>query len=124
MEKITFWELEQVMACDLNKKRDPCIEINFEVDGCTVYRDSWLGKLIDRNTKDVCYWFGLTPDGSQAYDFYSFEAFANAKVFYENKSLKEMLSKISFFSLGGGTVDEMLPFFLNAAKDANELAQE
>ena len=97
MNKITFSEFERIMSCDLNKKSDPCIEINFEIDGCMEYQESWIGKMINRETKRDVYWFGLVPDGSQAYSFESFEEFANANVFYGNKSLKEIWSSISIF---------------------------
>lgn len=35
----------------------------------------------------VIYWFGLAEEGSQAYDFKSFEQFINAKVFHD-KNIK------------------------------------
>jgi len=111
MDKITFLEFEQVMSCDLKKITEP-IEIWFCVDDCIVYQDSWLGKMTDRDTKNDVYWFGLVPDGSQAYDYDSFEAFANAKIFYGNKSLKELWGSISIVSLCGGMVEETLPHYL------------
>ena len=112
MDKITFVEFKQIMSLDLNKKIDPCIEINFYVDGCLQYEDSWLGKMIDRDTKRDVYWFGLTYGGLEAYEFDSFEKFVDAKVFYGSKSLKEIWNLISITSLGGGSVEEMLPYFL------------
>lgn len=112
MSKITFVEFEQVMSCDLSKKSDPSIEIWFRVDGCVNYQDSWLGKMIDKNTKNDVFWFGLVADGSEAYDYDSFEAFINTKIFYGSRSLKEVWDAISIISLGGGTVDEMLEYFL------------
>jgi len=111
MYKITFLEFEKYMLRELNKKSDSCIEIWFDVDECIVYQGSWLGKMIDKNTKRDTYWFGLVPDGSQAYDYDSFEEFANAKVFYGNKSLKEIWTSISILSLDGGPADEMLQRF-------------
>jgi len=111
-KKITFLEFEQVMACDLNKKPDPCIEICFDVDGYTAYQDSWLGKMIDKNSNKDVYWFGLATGGSQAHDYSSFEEFTNAKIFYDNKSLKEIWNLITIISIDGGAVDEVLPYFL------------
>ena len=96
MDKIAFLEFEKIMSCDLTRKEDPCIEICFEVSSCMEYQEAWMGKIIDRETKHDVYWFGLVPDGSQAYDFESFEEFANAKVFYGSKSLKEIWNSISF----------------------------
>jgi len=112
MKKITFEEFRQVVAYDLNGKANPCMEIWFRIDGCIEYQDSWLGKMADHDTKKDVFWFGLTPDGSQAYEYDIFEDFANAKVFYGSKSLKEIWNSISILSLGGGTVDEMLPYYL------------
>jgi len=111
MDKITFEDFERVMSYDLNKKQEQGIEVNFFVDGCTTYLESWMGKMIDRDTKMDCYWFGLVPDGSQAYDFDSFDAFVNAKVFYGDKSLKDVWNTVSLYSLGGGPADDMLPYF-------------
>ena len=97
MNKITFLEFEKIMSCNLDMKSDPCIEINFEIDNCTHYQECWLGKFISKCTKRDVYWFGLVPDGSEAYDFDSFEEFVNDKVFYGNKSLKEVWSLVSIF---------------------------
>ena len=114
MSKITFAEFEQVMSCDLNKKSGPCIEIDFYVDDYVEYQESCMGKMLDReDTKKVWYWFGLVPDGSQAHDFNTFEEFANAKVFYGSKTLKEIWDSVSIYSLGGGQVHETLPYFLS-----------
>jgi len=115
MDKFDFDEFRQVMACNLHKKSDPCIEIWFNVDACTKYQESWMGKDIDKDTGKDVYWFGLLPDMSQSYAYETFEAFANAKVFYSEKSLKEIWDSISIISLDGGHVEETLPYFLNIA---------
>jgi len=112
INKITFLEFERVMSCDLRKKKEPCIEICFDVEDSVNYRDSWMGKMIDKDTGDDVYWFGLVPDGTQAYNFALFDEFANAKVFYAQKSLKEIWSSIFILSLDGGTISETLAYFL------------
>jgi len=112
MEKMIFEDFERALASCHHKKHVSGIEVNFFVDDCIVYRDSWLGKMIDLDTNGDCFWYGLVPDGSQAYDYGSFEVFVNAKVFYGSKSLKDIWGSISFLSLGGGPVCEMLPYFL------------
>ena len=125
MKKITFGEFKSIMNKNLLTKmpRDfdisklesyemgPCIEIEFCVDDNKDYQESWMGKLIDKKTVQHVYWFGLTSDGKQAYDFDSFEAFINAKIF-RGKNIKEMWDSISIYSLDGCPVEEMLPFYL------------
>jgi len=113
MDKISFWEFERVMSCDIREKRDPCIEICFSVENSISYRDCWMGKMIDRDTGKSIYWFGLVPDGSQAHEFTTFEEFVSTCVFHGNESLKELWHRILILSLNGGTVEETLPYYLN-----------
>ncbi len=110
MEKISFEDFKKIMSYDITKKQT-CIEIHFCVDNYDVYQTSWLGKMLDRITNKVIYWFGLTEDGSQAYDFDSFEEFVNAKVFY-GKSLKEIWNSVSLISIDASDVQESLEFYL------------
>ena len=112
MRKMTFQEFEGVMSFDVGKLKDPLgIEICFCIDNSDIYEDSWMGKMKDRETGENTYWFGLVPDGSQGYDFPTFEEFANAKVF-DGSSLKEIWGSVSIWSLQGGYIHETLPFFL------------
>jgi len=113
VDKIAFEEFEQIMECALTGRLDPCIEICFLIDNCIEYQDSWMGKAIDKDTKKDCYWFGLAPDGSQAYEYDTFEDFVNAKVFSKSYSLKEIWTTVSLLSLGGGAVSETLSYFLD-----------
>ena len=112
MEKITFEDFSHIMSSNRHKEHESGIEINFFVDDCIVYQDSWLGKMVNRYNQKDCYWFGLTYNGLQAYDYESFDAFVDAKVFYGSKSLRDIWDSISFLSLGGGPVSEMLPCFI------------
>jgi hypothetical protein len=111
MEKISFNDFEQVMTYDISKKQDLCIEIWFCIDDFLEYQSSWLGVMLDEDTHRPIYWYGLVDDGSQAYEFDSFGEFSNAKVF-QGKSIKDIWKSVSIISLGGGEVQEMLPFFL------------
>ena len=111
MNKITYEDFKCVMSYDITKKQDSCIEIEFCVDNCSIYQESWLGKMIDKDTKKVIYWFGLTEDGSQAFDFDSFEQFENAKIFH-SKSIKEIWNSISVLSIDACDVKERLSFYL------------
>ncbi len=110
MDKITFDEFEHMMGYDITENQR-CIEIEFSIDGINEYHSSWLGKMEDKETKKALYWFGLTEDGSQAYDYESFEEFVNAKVFY-GKSIKEMWQSISLRSIDACNVHDRLPFYL------------
>ena len=101
MDKISFEEFEKVMAYDLKdailRGYDGAIEISFYVDNCEIYDFSWMGKLIDRESNQEVYWFGLAEGDSGAYDYKTFDEFVNAKVFYGEKSLKELWSVISIW---------------------------
>lgn len=101
------------MAYDITKNQ-ASIEIEFCVDNCDAYQTSWLGKMLDRETKKVIYWFGLTEDGSQAYDFDSFEEFVNDKIFYD-KSIKEVWDSVSLLSIDACDIKYRLPFYLGSA---------
>lgn len=113
MDKITFEDFHDIMSYDVAKNQ-ACIEIGFCVDNCGAYQTSWLGKMVDRETNTAIYWFGLAEDGSQAYDFASFEEFSNAKVFYD-KSIKEIWDSVSLLSIDACDIQERLPFYLGLA---------
>ncbi len=110
MDKITFEEFKCIMSYDIAENQN-CIEIEFCIDNCEVYQTSWLGKMLNRETNKAIYWFGLTEDGSQAYDFDSFEEFINAKVFL-GKSIREIWSSISLISIDASDVQDRLLFYL------------
>lgn len=110
MDRITFDDFRRIMSYDITENQK-CIEIEFSVDGFDEYNSAWLGKMIDNETKKEVYWFGLTEDGSQAYDFDSFDEFMNAKVFY-GRSIKEVWNSISLRSIDACNVQGRLPFYL------------
>jgi len=110
MDKISFDEFRRIMAYDVVKNQN-CIEVWFDVDNCPDYQESWLGKMVDKETKEPVYWFGLVEDGSQAYDYDSFEEFVDAKVFH-NKSLREIWDSVSLISIDGCNVPERLLDYL------------
>ena len=113
MDKISFEDFKKIMSYDITKN-ETCIEIEFCVDNCETYQTSWLGKMSDRETNKVIYWFGSTEDGLQAYDFDSFEKFINTKVFY-GKSLKEIWNLVSLISIDASDSKERLQFYLGKA---------
>ncbi len=110
MHKITFEDFYYIMSYDITKNH-ACIEIEFMIDNCKDYQNSWLGKMLDKETKKESYWYGLVEDGSQAYDYDSFEEFANAKIFCD-KSIREIWSSVSLLSIDASDVGERLQFYL------------
>ena len=70
-------------------------ETHFYIEEDPVYDSCWLGRL-DSPTP---YWYGLTADGSQAYDYVTAQELVDAKVFH-GKSLREVWSRVRFYSLG------------------------
>ena len=110
MCKIAFDDFCKMMSYDIAKKQS-CIEIEFCIDNCKAYQASWLGKMIDKSTNKDIYWFGLTKDGLQSYDFESFEQFVNAAVFY-GESIKEVWNSVSLLSIDACDVQERLPDYL------------
>lgn len=110
MNKIAFEEFCSIMSYDITNKQT-CIEIEFCIDNGIDYQCSWLGKMLYGEGKKAIYWFGLTEDGSQAYDFESFEQFLNAKVFHD-KSIKEIWDLVTILSIDACNIEERLPFYL------------
>lgn len=67
-----------------------------------------MGKLQNQETKEDVYWFGLTPDGKNAYDYKTFEEMKSVK-FFDGKNLEEIWEKIQVLSIDGcNPYDEIL----------------
>ncbi len=92
LAKIKLQDLITVLKSDV-VKYNSCIEINFCIDDDTEYEDCWLGKMPDRDNpgKEV-YWYGLTSNDLQAYDYAKLEDILNSKVFH-GKSLCDVIEK-------------------------------
>lgn len=116
--KISFEEFYKAMSYDLPNNQI-CIEIEFCVDNFQEYQCSWLGKTQGSKDGKAIYWFGLAEDGSQAYDFESFEGFSNARVFY-GKSLKDIWKLVSVLSIDACGVKKRLPFYLGLDESCSE----
>jgi hypothetical protein len=110
MAKIDFSEFKSMMLYDISKNQS-CIEVKFCVDMSDIYKKSWLGKMLDKDSHEPIYWYGLVEDGSQAYDYKSFEQFSDAKVF-NGKSIKEIWDSISILGIDACDVEDRLPFYL------------
>ena len=114
MEKISFNDFEKAMSYDV-VNNNACIEVEFSIEDAEEYTSCWLGKMPDPETSKEIYWFGLVEDGSQAYDFDTFEQFASAKVFRTN-CLKELWPLVFIYSIDGCDVEERLPYLLGLKK--------
>ena len=112
LTKIKLQDLVAILNSDV-VKYNSCIEMNFSIDDDTEYEDCWIGKMPNRDepSKEV-YWYGLVPDGSQAYEYEKLEDIINAKVFNGN-SLCEVIDKTSWHSLDGCSIEERLPDYIN-----------
>lgn len=110
MAKISFEDFNQLLSFDV-VENFACIEIEFCVDDDVNYNNCWMGKTIDKETNTAIYWYGLAPDGSQAYDFPAAEEFVNAGVF-EGKSIKEIWNAITLSGIDGCEAAERVPFYL------------
>jgi hypothetical protein len=113
MCKIPLEDFEKMMQFDV-VKRNACIEIDFSIDGDMTYCGCWLGKTIDRETNKSLYWYGLAEDGSQAYEYDNMEDFLNAQVF-GGKSIKQLWSRVTLFSIDACNVMERLAVYLGLA---------
>ena len=95
---ITFEDLTKVLEVPM--RNDRCIEIEFMLSNSEKYHQCWMGKGYDKNIDKDTYWFGLTEDGNNAYDYTSFEDMSNAPVF-DGKSLKDVWNDIKVISVDG-----------------------
>ncbi|MBQ4584711.1 MAG: hypothetical protein IJA82_00725 [Clostridia bacterium] len=89
-----------------------CIEIEFSIKGYPKYQFCWMGKMPDKeNTEKELYWYGLTSDGSEAYDYDNFQDFYSAPIF-DGKSIKEIWDKVDLLSIDGCDPKERLAVYL------------
>ncbi len=104
---ITYNEFAKLFIGFSNE--DFCIEINFCVGDKEEYQNCWMGKT--KTDKRETFWFGLKEDGSEVYNFESFNIFSSAQVF-NGKSLKEIWSDIEFLSIDGCEPEEIIQEYL------------
>lgn len=105
-----FELFKEVMSFDTKGRL--CIEILFSVKECEKFDYCWMGKLPDRKTKKDTFWYGLTPDGENAYDYPTFEEFSSANV-YDGKSLLEIWDSIVIEEINGCDPTEMVEMYLS-----------
>ena len=108
---ITFEAFKQLMKLDTN-----CIEILFSVAYSKKFDCCWMGKSSDRKNGEDIYWYGLTTDGKNAYDYPNFDDFCTAKVF-DGKSLFELWDNLDIKEINGCDPMEMIGLYLNGGSD-------
>ena len=106
---ITFDQLDQLFTFETKNRF--CVEIFFVLTGSEKYDCCWMGKLFDRRIGRDVYWYGLTPDGQNAYDYPTFEEMADAPVF-DGASLKEVWDRIVIEEIDGCDPEERLQDYL------------
>lgn len=107
---MTFELFQRLMSFET--KGQLCIEISFQVRGIDRFHCCWMGKMPDHQTKEDTFWYGLTPDGKNAYDYPTFEAFASANVF-DGKSLSEIWDDVVIEDINGCDPMEMAEMYLS-----------
>ena len=110
-QKITFQDLTKVFEVSVGQ--NACIEIEFMLSNNHKFRQCWMGKLYDKEMDREVYWFGLTKDGMNAYDYISFEEMSQATVFDEN-SLKDVWDGIEIISIDGCEPEERVKYYLRS----------
>lgn len=109
---MSFDDITGLFSVDLQGKY--CIEIEFLVKGYPEYQSCWMGKTPDKTDKErELYWYGLVPDGSQAYDYNNFRDFSSAPVF-EGQSLKEVWYHIEVMAIDGCDPEERIQVYLKS----------
>lgn len=78
-------------------------ETNFYIENDPEYDCCWLGRL----NGPTPFWYGLTADGSQAYEYATAQELVDAKVFH-GKSLREVWAQVRFYSIGNIDPDTWL----------------
>ena len=104
--EILFDDITKIFS--FNVKNKFCIEIEFCVAGFPNYQNCWMGKMPNKLVKkkdkfcrgEEVYWFGLSPDGSKAYDYDNYYDFSNAPVF-DGKTLKQVWDCVELLSIDG-----------------------
>jgi len=105
--KISFDAFKKLLTASL--RDNYCQEILFDVKNSEKYKSCWMG-VINKNGISE-YWFGLSEDGTEAYDYLCFDEMASAPVFAD-KSLQEIWEYIDILSVNGCSPESLLTFYL------------
>ncbi len=88
-----------------------CIEIAFSVKDCEKFGFCWMGKMSGKKSKAVLYWFGLTEDGNNAFDYCTLEELVSAKVF-DGRSLFEIWDEVTILEIDGCDPEERILHYI------------
>ena len=69
----------------------------------------------ENKIKQDVFWYGLTPDGKNAYDYPTFEEFVTFKIF-DGKSLLEIWDAVLIESIDGCDPTEIIEIYLMRSK--------
>ena len=95
-----------------------CIEVLFSVSDIEKCNLCWMGKIFDPKLNTNEYWYGLTSNGSNAYDYDNFDAFINAEVF-EGRSLREIWDGVNIIEIDGCDPEDRIEFYLQLIVQLN-----
>lgn len=110
---ITFAQISELFCFDTRKRF--CVEIQFMLGENEKFDYCWMGKLWSREEQRDVFWYGLTPDGENAYDYATFEEMAAAPVF-DGFSLKEVWDQVVIESIDGCDPEERLRDYLDKSR--------
>lgn len=106
---ITFDQITRLFTFDTKKKF--CVELQFMLKGSTKFDYCWMGKMWSRDEQKDVFWYGLTADGKNAYDYPSFEEMVAAPVF-DGLSLKDVWQQIVIEEIDGCDPQERLEDYI------------
>ena len=110
---ISFDQIAQLFSLDT--KRRFCVEIQFMLTGNDKFDYCWMGKMWSREEQRDVYWYGLTADGKNAYDYTTFEEMAAAPVF-DGLSLKEVWDRVIIETIDDCDPEERLRDYLDKSR--------
>lgn len=106
---ITLDRFKRLMSFET--KRKYCIEIAFSIKGNSKFSFCQMGKTPKESTDKNQYWFGLTPDGNNAFDYDTFDELLNAKVF-DGRSLLEIWNSVTVLEIDGCAPEDRIVHYL------------
>lgn len=107
---ITFDQIEKLFAFDTERRF--CVEIFFVLTGSEKFSYCWMGKMWNREEQRDVYWYGLTPDGLNAFDYSTFGEMVDAPVF-DGQSLCQVWERVIIEDIDGCDPVERLHDYLD-----------
>ena len=107
---IPFDQIAKVFSFVTEKKY--CVEIQFKLAESEKFDLCWMGKMWGKKEKKEIYWYGLPPDGSNAYEFDSFDQMTQAPVF-DGLNLQEGWDCVVIEEIDGCDPNQRLQDYVN-----------